>query len=310
MKLVYHPACLEHRVDDFCPEKPERLRALVEEVLDLDPQKKIWPLEELRRRKRTIHAGERFLDLFHSSAYIKEVKEFCRDLRTGEAHQFENQDLWLSPESYRAACYAVSATVLAAELARNARSAFAIVRPPGHHAHRDYGDGFCIFNNIAIATEYLLRRGEKVLIVDIDLHLGDGTLDYIEGKKDAFYFSINQRGLWPYSDPGNFRNTNNIFLEENTEDSEYCRVLEQELVPTIDSFDPTIIAVSAGFDTLSTDYEIGQTLFGGGFNLTQRSVEKLRSILERASIPYFATLEGGYDSISVINGVTALANLK
>ncbi len=300
MKLLYHPAMLRHQVDDECPEKPERLEELVDSVPWI--RHDVEQLEQGQPAQHLISApyGEQFLTLFHSPAYIQHVRELCRDagdeiLRLG--------DNCFSRKSYKAACYAVGAAVHAARLARKGRKSFAAVRPPGHHAHAEKESGFCIFNNIAIAAEYLRQKGERVFILDIDLHLGDGTLSYADGREGICYFSIHHESLWPHLHPGSGGNAELVELADGTNDEAYRKVLHEQLVPALRSFNPSIVAVSAGFDTHAMDYTNFRNALGGGFILSPDSYKEVWSILDAQLVPYFAVLEGGYDTLSVLSGV-------
>jgi acetoin utilization deacetylase AcuC-like enzyme len=308
MKIIYHPIFLEHLVGDNCPEQPERVGFLTEDVLFnlrvlelLEQDAKVGDLE-------LAPDGERHLTLFHTRDYVEEIKDFCARLGDKEtATRGGNNDTWLSKNSYQAGCYAVGAAIKAAEFAQYSHPAFALVRPPGHHAHADQESGFCIFNNIAVATEYLRRKGQKVMIVDLDLHLGDGTLSYVANTPDVQYFSINHDNIWPYEAAEDTPNTENIFLPEGTNDKKYIKVLEQRLIPAIDEFSEAtenkgILAVSMGFDTHGMDYAHFGGNFCGGFILSNQSYKKVKEILDDSLLPYFMVLEGGYHPLSLMAG--------
>ena len=269
-------------------------------------------------RKYTLQPGLSFEKIpFHNHNYVRDVKRFCSSLSVGESQQrVIGSDNWLSQGSFKAACYAVGAAVSSAKLSRKGQNSFAVVRPPGHHAYRDQGNGFCIFNNIAIATEYL-RRGnrkkkkskeERIMIVDLDLHLGDGTLSYAQSRKRVFYFSINHEGIWPHYKPDDTANTENIFLPEGTNDQQYIDTLESRLIPTIRRFKPTIIAISMGFDTYYLDHEEFGEAFRGGFDLTQTAYKSIREIIYETAIPHFYVLEGGYHQKSVQDGLLSICD--
>ncbi len=314
MNLVYSPRSLEHLVAEnypaACLDRPARL----EKVKQLPFfQEGLERLNESLSDERVIPAlnGEQHLGLVHTPSYITQIKRVCEELRDGEIISLhENRDTWFSRNSYQAACYAVGGAVQAASLAKWGKNAFSLARPPGHHAHPDKEGGFCLFNNVAIAAEYLRRQGEKVFILDIDLHLGDGTLKYAGGKESLYYFSINLEHSWPHGEPEQQPNTKNmqsnvqnIFLPSGTDDRRYTEVLQDCLRPTLAAFHPSIIAVSAGFDTHHLDAEAFTEELEGGFRLTSNSYCELKKILDDSRIPYFCVLEGGYHPQSVLEGV-------
>ena len=135
--------------------------------------------------------GESYITLVHSESHLKLVREACK------YHQVL-AEVQLSPQSYDAACSAVGLTVMAAE-----RGDFAVVRPPGHHAKPERSDGFCLFNNIAIAAQKLVNEGKKVFILDIDGHHGDGTQGIFYQSDQVLFCSIHQQNAYPWSGESN-----------------------------------------------------------------------------------------------------------
>jgi acetoin utilization deacetylase AcuC-like enzyme len=299
--LIYHPDFMQDTLPEESIERAVRLELLIEDVpliQQLTTQAEVCEGEIHALRP---HSGELYLSLFHTPKYIEEVKEICKNLRKHESTNLN--DTFLSKESYNLACYAVGASIEAAKNAKQGKKSFAVVRPPGHHAHADKGDGFCIFNNIAIATEYLRRKNEKVLIIDTDLHVGDGTISYVSGKDNVFYYSLGQEKIWPFLDEENFDNVHLEFLPEGITDEIYISTLEKTIPLLLKQFQPDIIAVSAGFDTFAVDYVDYREIFQGGFCLSPKVYKSLWNLLDHSLIPYFAVLEGGYNPISICTGV-------
>jgi len=268
MKLVYNKIFLQHDIQH--PENKNRLRFF----------------KNLKDTK--IENGERYLKLVHSRSYVDFVKKACEKELPLDA------DTMTCKKSYKVACYAVGAAILAAK-----ENAFALVRPPGHHASRDRAGGFCIFNNIAIATRFLLKRSKRVFILDFDLHHGNGTQEIFLGEKNVFYFSLHQSPQYPGTGLKSEKNCLNIPLPFGTEDKRYVRELETKLVPALREFNPDIVGVSAGFDGYYKDFCYMNPT--AGFKLTIRSYEKIKEILK--SYKTFFVLEGGYNPESIREGV-------
>lgn len=221
-------------------------------------------------------ASEKDIRKVHTAALVEQVKEGT----------FFDPDTPRLPNIFFYASLSAGAAIQAATLALGGKRAFSLMRPPGHHAMRNRLGGFCYFNNIAIATEAVVRKAGRVVIIDIDCHHGNGTEDIFLGKKDIFYFSLHQGGIYPGSGFTSKANVMNIPLESGTNEKKYLTALDRGL-ERIKTFKPNLIAVSAGFDTYKKDPI-------GGLALEIGTYKKIGARVRLLNVPLFAVLEGGY----------------
>ncbi|MFN3301854.1 MAG: histone deacetylase, partial [Patescibacteria group bacterium] len=163
---------------------------------------------------------------------------------------------------------------------------FSLMRPPGHHAGKDFCGGFCYFNNLAIAVAKFLKKDKKVAILDIDCHHGNGTEDIFLGKNNVLYISLHESPLYPGTGLESRFNCLNFPLPPRTQEKEYLQTLEIAL-EKISQFKPNLLAISAGFDTYKKD---PLTYFGLEIDSYQKIGEKIAQL----NLPTFSVLEGGY----------------
>jgi acetoin utilization deacetylase AcuC-like enzyme len=225
--------------------------------------------------------GEAYFELVHTKDYINKIKTACEN---GQAIA----EIKLNPSSYMAAKTAVGLAIRAA-----ASGDFALVRPPGHHAHSDRASGFCLFNNVAIAAKKLANEGKKVFILDIDGHHGDGTQSIFYNSKQVFFCSIHQQNTYPFT--GTFMElgvgdgigcTLNIPIPSNSGERDFIKAVEKA-IQAAKSFKPDVVAVSAGFDGYRKDRLLSM-------NFSLHAYYECGFKLRRAFKNVFAVLEGGY----------------
>jgi len=231
--------------------------------------------------KETEYNGEEYITLVHSEEYKGQTRKAC--MKGGILAEVE-----VSPQSYEAACLAVGLTVLASE-----QGDFAIVRPPGHHAKFERADGFCLFNNMAIATQKLVLEGKKVFILDIDGHHGDGTQSIFYSSDKVLFCSIHQKYTYPWTGetyetgqgPGKGY-TINLPLPAGSGDEFLLRAVDHAIELAV-SFKPDVVGVSAGFDGYEKDRLLSlRYTLKGYFECGYRLGKKFEHV--------FAVLEGGY----------------
>jgi len=236
----------------------------------------------------------------HDAAHIRRVDAAYA---TGERF-LDSMDTAIGAESAKVARLAAgSLTALCGEVAKsNLAGGLAVVRPPGHHAERDLAMGFCLFNNVAVAAAALVAEHglPRVLVVDWDVHHGNGTQHIFEEDPNVFYYSSHQMPLYPGTGHARERGkgrgigaTLNVPLSPGDGDGPFLAGLTEALVPAMESFRPEFVLVSAGFDAHRDDPLGGLDVSTAAFAEATRVV---RGIADRwASGRIVSALEGGYD---------------
>ena len=276
---------LEHDTGMGHPESKDRLIAI---------NRSVAAIKDQLLQKSPIAVSEEILESIHTPEHIQMVWE------ASEYGIAIDADTICSISSYAAAVRAVGAGIVAVDgvKAGEFERAFCAVRPPGHHARPAQAMGFCLFNNIAITARYAQSIGyEKVMIIDFDVHHGNGTQDAFYADDTVFYFSSHQAFSFPGTGMekekgiGNgARYTANFLMMPDGGDDEVLDIYTNDLPIYMERFDPDIILVSAGYDLHESD-PLAQ------LNVTTDGIQKIvRLILEsKKNIPYIFFLEGGYD---------------
>ena len=292
--IIYHEDYLKHKQFRSHPERMERLV----ETLSLFRIKGIFKSAELLKPEPATDAD---LLRVHTKKHIDCIKELSF-LGGGML----TADTAVNSNTYEIAKLAAGGVMLAGEsvISEKYKNSFALVRPPGHHATRYKGMGFCYFNNVAVMIEYLKEKYnlKKILILDWDAHAANGTMEIFYSDNSVLNISIHQDPYTFYPGTGFIEQTGkgkgegytvNIPVSECTSDADYVYILKNFVIPIAESFKPELIVISSGIDSHKEDYISGLCLTKQGYgvmtNLMKDAAEKLcngKMVVE---------LEGGYN---------------
>ncbi len=272
--LVYDPLYLKHESPGH-PECPERLIAIVEHLRSCG----LWDqVTHLPARDAT----DNELKLIHTDRHLRLVRKLGEIVPT-----WIDADTYMGRDSLAAAVRAAGGVLAAVEAvaAGKERTALCLVRPPGHHATPDQAMGFCLFNNVAIAAKWLRRR---VLIVDWDVHHGNGTQDALAGDDSILYISTHRWPFYPGSGESSDGNAINIPMPAGTSRTQFVDAFRAAVSKCV-AFKPEFVLISCGFDAYARDPI-------GGLGLEPEDYGTLTRIVRDAApaVPVVSALEGGY----------------
>jgi acetoin utilization deacetylase AcuC-like enzyme len=296
---VSHPASLEHDTGAH----PERAARIV--AIEAEQDRRGWAGLERHAAPRAERA---LLETLHPASYLDEVERMCAQGRSADP------DTVASPGTWEAALRAAGGAALLADLLMEGAhpAGFSAMRPPGHHAERARAMGFCFLGNAALAARRAIdaHGAERVLLVDWDVHHGNGSQDLLYEDDRVLFCSIHQWPLYPGTGHPSERGrgpgegyTVNLPVPSGSGDETFCSLVEHVIAPLGRAYRPDLVLISAGFDSHRDDPLAGCDVTEDGFVAMTRSLQRVAA---EADAPVGALLEGGYDLGALAASVAAV----
>ncbi|TGM79805.1 histone deacetylase family protein [Leptospira bouyouniensis] len=289
--IAFHESFLDHKTGPGHPETHVRLESILEAISDL-------PSEFFHWNKSFKEAPLSLISEIHDPNYVRLVAKVCEEKGSG----YLDGDTVFSPNTFKAASLAVGAGVALAQdiLDGKLKNGMALVRPPGHHAESDHAMGFCLFNNIAITAKYLQSQGiKRILILDWDVHHGNGTQHQFYEDESVYFVSLHQYPFYPGTGSEKergqgkgFGTTLNLPMARGSEEKQYLdqfSLIHKEM----ERFQPEFVLVSAGFDAHKNDPLAGMNLKTVSYEHMTNEVKEISRVHSGGKLLSF--LEGGYD---------------
>lgn len=284
--IFSHYRCNGHNMGDHHPESPARLTAIQDQLIRSG-------LEYVVKQQDATKIMPELLKLAHDSSYV----DYIFNNAPNDGLFRLDDDTAMNNKTLDAALFSAGATINAVDqvMSGELASAFCITRPPGHHAERDKAMGFCIFNNIAIASEYAKRHHHvtRVAILDFDVHHGNGTENIVQDKKGTLFCSSYQYPFYPYEmTESNTPPIINTPLPSTTKGPEFRAAIREKWLPHLHAFKPEFIFISAGFDAHIEDEMSQMSLTEDDYRWVTDEIKQIADLYAKGRI--VSVLEGGY----------------
>lgn len=300
--VISHPDCRLHDPVPGHPERPARLKAVLDGIAQLDSFEAVSAMAASREQLLNVHQTE----------YVDQLDRVERETLESKNAIALDADTHAGRGSIQAARLAAGAACQAVEgaIQHPEHPAFAVVRPPGHHAESDRAMGFCLFNSIAAAAEHALTKAavRRVAICDFDVHHGNGTESIFAGRRDVLFASSHQVPLYPGTGAPHGKTASNVHnagLPPDSGSNEFRAAWESHLFAPIDRFAPDLILISAGFDAHWRDPLAQLNLKDEDFFWIGHQLKTLADTHARGRLA--ASLEGGYDLHALTESALAFA---
>ena len=301
---LYDDRFLKHDTGLGHPDRPDRLRAIVGHLTSTPLWQRLTPI-------KFSPADVSWIERLHDPAYVHRVRSAC-----GSGQPWiDSPDSAVCRDSYEVALLAAGAVLAAVDSVIEGRvnNAFCAVRPPGHHAEADRSMGFCLFNNVAIGTQYAIahHRLERVAIIDFDVHHGNGTQHLFENRRDVLFISLHQHPATLYPGSGYESEaglglgegfTLNLPVPPGAGDEVYQALFEDRVLPALSELRPQVLFISAGFDAVREDPLANVELTPDAYAWMTQQLRVAAH--QHCNDRIVSVLEGGYDLASLAHCVT------